>query len=123
MLGAIVISFVGYFSAPLVVTKLVFSRISTVAEVAGMPLRTMQSEAPVFPSLVTEPPPLTGVNLARAVTPATPAGVAAPLPTSISRAEPVGGVMRLDWVTGVRLPSAGQVTVEVIWKFAPVWAV
>ena len=56
-----------------------------------------------------------------AVTPATPAVGAGALPTSISRPEPVGGVMMLDSLTSGRLAasSSGQVTVEVIWTLAP----
>ena len=121
--GVIVNSLGAIFRAPLGVTKRSFSGISTIAEVAGIPPKTRQPDELVVASSVPGVWVKIEVYLTMTVTPATPAVGAGAFPTSTSSAEPVGGVIMLDSLTGDRVPSVGQVTEDVIWTLAAVWAV
>src|SRR5271165_5949530 len=121
--GVIVTSLGAIFRAPLGVTKRSFSTISTIAEFAGIPPKTRQPSELVVASSVPGEWVRMEVYFTTAVTPATPAVGAGAFPTSTSSADPVGGVMMLDSLTGGRMPSAGQVTEDVIWTLAAVCAV
>ena len=92
------------------------------AAVAGMAPKTMQPELVVVASSVETDEVPTAVYLTSTVTSATPAVGAGALPTSTSRADPVGGVTTPVSTTGAAFAMArAQLTVDVIRSALLIW--